>query len=123
LNRGEAWFVYFSAIGTIAIPSTDERGKLDKGGVLEMASRIWKDGTRRGIVYVEGREAAERVMQAAGIDGGFVLGRKIARDELESQLRGAMAVYTDRKGRPFAWQIPFDIARLEQVSAAAHISE
>lgn len=88
-----------------------------------MASRIWKDGARRGIVYVEGREAAERVMQAAGVADDFGPGRKIASGETEAHLRGAMAVYSDKRGRPFAWQIPFDLGRWEQVTQAAHISE
>ena len=29
--------------------------------------------------------------------------------------KSAMAVYYDRKGRPFAWQVRFDSARWEEV--------
>lgn len=67
-----------------------------------MNARLWKIGTRRGIAYVEGRENALKVMAAAGIEG---------------ELRGAMGVYTDRKGRAFAWLIAFDARRWEEVSA------
>lgn len=78
-----------------------------------MASRVWKDGTRRGIAYVEGRETAEKVASAAGRP--FEAASKNAAQE--ALLGGAMAVYSDRRGRPFAWQIPFDIAHWEQVTA------
>jgi hypothetical protein len=91
-----------------------------------MASRVWKDGTRRGIVYVEGREAAEQVMQATGRvappapvktrtrRAGHVAGGP---GPEETAMNGAMAVYLDRKGKPFAWQIPFDIGHWDRVAA------
>ena len=70
-----------------------------------MASQIWKLNGRRGIVYIEGKKVAEQVMVLCG--------------EKETQLsEQAMAVYIDPRGRPFAWQIPFDLARWDTVSAA-----
>nr|CAA9229489.1 hypothetical protein AVDCRST_MAG63-901 [uncultured Armatimonadetes bacterium] len=87
-----------------------------------MASTVWKDGARRGIAYVEGREAAERVMAAAGsapppppVRGGRQA--RAAGAVGVSALDRAMAIYVDRKGRPFAWQIPFPIERWEHVAA------
>ena len=96
-----------------------------------MASRYWKDGTRRGIAYVEGREAAERVMEAAGRRAtppakaapSVRVHRRgpatVRRPECpaEAQLAGAMAIYLDKRGKPFAWQIPFDIKRIDAVAA------
>lgn len=70
-----------------------------------MTARVWKDGTRRGIAYIEGKENAERVLAAAGRTG-------VALPEV------AMAVYQDRRGRAFAWQFVFDIGHWEQVQAA-----
>jgi hypothetical protein len=68
---------------------------------------MWKDGTRRGIVYVEGKETAERVLLAAGRD--------------EGKLReSAMAIYQDKRGKVFAWQIAFDIGRWDSVAAICH---
>ena len=106
-----------------------------------MASLMWKDGTRRGIVYVEGREAAEKVLAVAKRPvvnrhaKEAALPKSIGKDTkgpkrvtraasarqpapAESFLEGTMAVYVDRRGRPFAWQIPFDIADWDQVTAA-----
>jgi hypothetical protein len=80
-----------------------------------MTNRIWKDGTRRGIAYVEGREAAERVMAIAGRGTPGGANRRAA--DMEASLGGAMAVYADRKGRPFAWQIPFDIGQWDRIAA------
>ncbi len=83
-----------------------------------MASRVWKDGTRRGIAYVEGRDVAEKVASAAGRPFVATTARNAtALEAQEALLGGAMAVYSDRRGRPFAWQIPFDIAHWEQVTA------
>ena len=78
-----------------------------------MNGRLWKIGTRRGMAYVEGRENAQKVMDAAGL--AVELPRKSM--GLEAELRGAMAVYTDPKGKPFAWLIAFDTRRWEEVSA------
>lgn len=72
-----------------------------------MASRIWKDGARRGIAYVEDRVVAEQVLCAAGCQKRRAGGMP----------EGAMAVYLDRRGRPFAWQIPFDIGNWERIAA------
>lgn len=87
-----------------------------------MASRVWKDGTRRGIAYVEGRAAAEQVMTAAGrtIKTPSSASSAAARDK---DTEGAMAVYSDRRGRPFAWQIPFDIGHWDRIVALLTPSE
>lgn len=82
-----------------------------------MASRVWKDG-RRGIAYVEGREIAEQVIAMAGRRAAPVLPRRAATSgRSDAALMGAMAVYSDRRGRPFAWQIPFDIGHWDRVTA------
>jgi|GEM_PF-2248457 len=101
-----------------------------------MAGVVWKVGTRRAIAYVEGRAAAERVLaltgrgaatapdDAAAAAGGppnRAKNRRAERDRAREQekdggLPGAMAVYTDRRGRPFAWQIPFDVGHFETVA-------
>ncbi len=99
-------------------------------------SRMWKDGARRGIVYVEEREAAEKVMALRGaanpVPAGraaFQLRRRTASvasrsavvpiSPVEAELKGraAMAVYLDRKGKPFAWQIPFALEDWDRVVA------
>lgn len=88
-----------------------------------MASRVWRDGTRRGIVYVEGRETAERVLEMTG-RGGLEKSaprRRLPKTTVPVPLEGAMAVYTDRRGRPFAWQIPFDISHWERVTALVDV--
>ncbi len=79
-----------------------------------MAVQIWKTGTRRGIVYVEGKERAERVIAAARRAE-----QTFASLPTEKILPGSMAVYSDKKGRPFAWQITFDIKCWSDVIAAA----
>lgn len=73
-----------------------------------MASRLWRDGTRRGIAYVEDRSVAEQMLGAAG---------HRLRAAVDGVPEGAMAVYLDRRGRPFAWQISFDIGHWERVAA------
>ncbi len=85
-----------------------------KGAAGTMASRIWKDGTRRGIAYIEGKEQADRILPAVGRAVGEFSPR---RPDLENAMGTAMAVYTDSKGRPFAWQFPFDIARWDEMNA------
>ena len=108
-----------------------------RGQTEDMAGKVWKDGARRGIAYVEDREAAEKVMALAAARGK---GKATTATPLppppvpqqQQQRRrqakpaspqeallvssGAMAVYCDRKGRPFAYQIPFDLACWEQVA-------
>ena len=76
--------------------------------------RVWKDGMRRGIAYVEGREIAEQLRTALGKED-LAAGRRIGRDDALTGI--AMAVYTDPKGRPFAWQFTFDIGLWERVAA------
>lgn len=69
------------------------------------------------MVYVEGRETAEKILAVAGLPGLPVpTGKGKA---LEAQLNGPVAVYTDRRGRAFAWQIPFDTSLLEVVQQAS----
>ena len=86
-----------------------------------MAGRVWKDGTRRGIAYVEGREAAQQVIEMAGrvpAPSPERARRKMASSSAaDGPLDGAMAVYMDRRGKPFAWQIPFDIGCWERIAA------
>lgn len=108
-----------------------------------MAGKVWKDGPRRGIAYVENREAAEKViaLAAAGPKGKALVPRETKAPDSPKQPQqrrqqqtktvspqealllasGAMAVYWDRKGRPFAWQIPFDLACWEQVATVVGV--
>jgi hypothetical protein len=71
-----------------------------------MASKVWKLNGRRGIAYVEGKEKAERVLALCSSDTTVKLPDV------------AMAEYRDKRGRAFAWQIPFDLGRWDAVSAA-----
>jgi hypothetical protein len=96
-----------------------------KDMIAVMTSRVWKDGKRRGIAYVEGRETAERIMMIAGrrrlleaaASGTPPVRRRIPTVPAEEMaLDGAMAVYSDKRGKPFAWQIPFDIGCWEKVA-------
>ena len=78
-----------------------------------MKTALWKIGTRRAMAYVEGRENLERLLVAAGVTR-----EPLKRGAgLEAELKGAVAVYTDPKGRPFAWLIAFDAGRWDEVSA------
>lgn len=107
-------------------------------------SRMWKDGARRGIVYVEEREAAEKVMAlqsgwaaaaaptttgrapqrqrstaslaGASSEAGGGNGMPVSLAEAELKGCAAMAVYLDRKGKPFAWQIPFPMEHWDRVT-------
>ena len=80
-----------------------------------MKTALWKIGTRRAMAYVEGRENLERLRAAAGL-----VREPLKRGAgLEAELKGAVAVYTDTKGRPFAWLIAFDARCWEEVSAVA----
>ena len=100
-----------------------------------MRAKVWKEGSRRGIAYVEDREAAEKVIALAAVKakkakvpvvqeakpaatrGSRRHTKTVSPQEAALQTSGAMAVYWDRKGRPFAWQIPFDLACWEQVAS------
>jgi hypothetical protein len=87
-----------------------------------MTNRVWKDGTRRGIAYVEGREAAQQVLEIAGRQTPAAAGtRRVS--NAEAEMGGAMAIYSDPKGRPFAWQIPFDIGCWDRISALVNGAE
>lgn len=82
-----------------------------------MAGKVWNVSTRRGIAYVEGMEAARRVLD--------VLGRASVPRRgggSDSHLLGAMAVYTDARGRPYAWLVPFDLSDRERVVAAGGLT-
>ncbi|MGC4045265.1 MAG: hypothetical protein QM758_15850 [Armatimonas sp.] len=86
-----------------------------------MTSCVWKIGTKRAMVYVEGKETAQRVLEAAGTappESASPTTRRPRLVGVEAYLQGAMAVYLDRKGKPFAWQILFDASRLPAVEAA-----
>jgi hypothetical protein len=100
-------------------------------------SRMWKDGARRGIVYVEEREAAEKVMalrgatnrlrrtaslrhaaaSTASLAGRPRCPRRCCRRRGRSRGPRGHGVYLDRKGKPFAWQIPFAMEDWERVTA------
>ncbi len=82
-----------------------------------MMSCVWRIGTRRAMVYVEGKESAQRVLEAAGSATATAAPRRRQLVGPEAHLVGAMAVYLDRKGKPFAWQILFDATRLPEVQA------
>ena len=82
------------------------------------AVRLWRDGNRRGIAYVEGREMAERVLAATG--KALAPQVRPGKDN-DAELPGTMAVYRDRRGRAFAWQIPFDIVCWDSVASLANI--
>ena len=75
-----------------------------------MANQIWKLNGRRGIVYVEGKGTAERVLGLCG-------------EEIANLSDRAMAIYSDRRGRAFAWQIPFDLTQWDTVSAMVEEQE
>ena len=88
-----------------------------------MANTIWKEGARRGIAYVEDKETAEQIMQIAGRRRAADAKRAASLEAVqESALNGAMAIYTDKIGRPFAWQIPFDLGQWDKVAAAVDSS-
>lgn len=84
-----------------------------------MAGKVWSISTRRGIAYVEGRDCAERVLEALG---RLAAPRRGTAGVGDSLLLGAMAVYTDRKGRPFAWLVSFDLTERERVVAAGELT-
>ena len=101
-----------------------ETGEMNSGEQASLG-RLWKVGTRRGMAYAEGRELAERILSASGqacvssesvepVTGGK---RKTANSPADSLLPGTMAVYLDRRGKPFAWQIAFDVRYWDTVSA------
>jgi hypothetical protein len=107
-----------------------------------MGNRVWKDGSRRAIAYVEDKESAEKVMtmtgrrreegspatapgvsvrrpRVAACAAGASTSRSAAEQaKADAAMEGAMAVYSDRRGKPFAWQIPFDAAHWEAVTVA-----
>lgn len=83
--------------------------------LCRMKASLWKIGTRRAMAYVEGRENLERVLAAVGRERPAI--KRGA--GIEAELQEAVAVYTDPKGRPFAWLIAFDAGRWDEVCALA----
>ncbi len=65
------------------------------------AGRAWRMNSRHAVAYVHDAALASELLATEP--------RHIA--------RMAMAVYYDRKGRPFAWQVRFDAARWQEVIA------
>ena len=90
-----------------------------------MAARVWKDGGRRGIAYVENRETAERVMALRGGSASFGITSQKNGGSAKTPVLppGAMAVYSDKKGKPFAWQIAFALNDWEKVAALVGVVE
>lgn len=72
--------------------------------MADMANRVWKLNGRRGIAYLEDKAVAEWLISLSGCEAA----------KLPDM---AMAVYKDRRGRTFAWQIPFDLSQWDTVSA------
>ena len=100
--------------------------RLEMTGENTAAARLWKVGVRRGMAYVEGKAVAERVLSATGeaasLDALAPSGVRGGRRPPEQFLPGTMAVYLDHRGRPFAWQIGFDMRNWEAVASAAGIA-
>ena len=61
--------------------------------------RAWRMSGKHAVAYV--RDAS--------------LAGELLATETRHLARSAMAVYYDRKGKPFAWQLRFDTARWEEV--------
>ncbi len=61
--------------------------------------RAWRMNSRHAVAYVH----------------DAVLAGELLATEPRHVARAAMAVYYDRKGRPFAWQVRFDAARWHEV--------
>lgn len=61
--------------------------------------RAWRMSGKHAVAYV----------------GNAALAGELLATEPRHLAKSAMAVYYDRKGRPFAWQLRFDTARWEEV--------
>ena len=61
--------------------------------------RAWRMSGKHAVAYV----------------GDAVLAGELLATEPRHVAKAAMAVYYDRKGKPFAWQVRFDSARWEEV--------
>jgi len=61
--------------------------------------RAWRMSGKHAVAYV----------------GDAVLAGELLATEPRHLAKSAMAVYYDRKGKPFAWQVRFDTARWEEV--------
>jgi len=60
---------------------------------------VWKMSGRHGVAYVKNAALAGELLSV----------------EPRHLAKAAMAVYYDRKGKAFAWQVRFDTARWEEV--------
>ncbi len=63
------------------------------------SGKLWKMSGRHGVAYV----------QDAALAG------ELLRTDPKNLAQSAMAVYYDRKGRAFAWQVRFDTDRWDEV--------
>jgi hypothetical protein len=63
------------------------------------SGKMWKMAGRHGVAYVQNAALAGELLQT----------------DPKNLARSAMAVYYDRKGRAFAWQVRFDTERWEEV--------
>ncbi len=61
--------------------------------------RAWRMSGKHAVAYV----------------GNAILAGELLATEPRHLAKSAMAVYYDRKGKPFAWQLRFDTARWEEV--------
>lgn len=65
----------------------------------KVGGHAWRMSGKHAVAYV--RDAA--------------LAGELTETEPRHLARSAMAVYYDRKGKPFAWQVRFDVARWDEV--------
>ncbi len=80
------------------VPPAPVRAVAEASGA---AGRAWRMNSRHAVAYVH----------------DAVLAGELLATEPRHVARAAMAVYYDRKGRPFAWQVRFDAARWQEVIA------
>jgi hypothetical protein len=104
--------------GTIDDGNDTEKRRERMADEARESVRLWKVGLRRGMAYVEGRDLAERVLSLSG-GAAPVSGPPARRRASDQLLPGTMAVYSDRRGRAFAWQIAFDVRHWDAVASAA----
>lgn len=67
-----------------------------------MANCAWRLNNRYGVVYIEDRKLADAVMNMSG--------------RQPSSKTAVMATYLSAKGKPFAWQVMFEMDKWERVS-------
>jgi hypothetical protein len=101
-----------------ATPAKTPRETKEPAGSLRGGPfHVWKDSTRRGMAYVEGKENAERLLTVLGRPLEEATKKRGDKTEVPGLYAGVMAVYSDKRGRPFAWQIPFEIACWDRITA------